>query len=421
MATDTQLVTNTIGGGSDTKIPSVIEVNGEAITGTNYDEIRQQALESAKTKIDQQTGSPYDPDTTALTERTVFNNDGTYTTRYSAAVTEVDIAENTPLSEPPASDESNLAPVSDAKPSLINDPDDRDVGGGFNPAAGAVVTPPSTDKQPDNQSTKTVAKAKSDWRFRISLAPTSTYLYNASRQGDSADILSPLKATNGIIFPYTPQISMSYNANYDSMDIPHTNFKHHQYTSSEVGSISITADFTAQDTHEANYMLAVIHFFRSVTKMFYGKDQSPINGTPPPLCFLHGFGIHNFDNHPVLISRFNMTYPNDVDYIRAGTTTKLGAPVAKTNAPKDSLLKYIPGMSRLLGNNLLKGATGSPPPAFTSLSNSDATMVPTKMQITLECLPVVTRADIARNFSVNDYATGKLYSGTRRGNKGGIW
>ena len=52
--------------------------------------------------------------------------------------------------------------------------------------------------------------------------------------------------------------------------------------------IYFSVKFTAQATFEANYMLAVIHFFRSVTKMFYGQDWQ--RGAPPPLVFLSGLG-----------------------------------------------------------------------------------------------------------------------------------
>jgi hypothetical protein len=45
--------------------------------------------------------------------------------------------------------------------------------------------------------------------------------------------------------------------------------------------------------------------------------------------------------------------------------------------------------------------------------------VPTKMSINITALPVVTRNDISNNFSLKDYASGKIYS---RGNKSrGIW
>jgi hypothetical protein len=101
-------------------------------------------------------------------------------------------------------------------------------------------------------------QAQNDWRVRLSLAPDATYLYKASKPG----ILKPLNGTKGVIFPYTPQIQVSYAANYEPTEPVHSNYKIYQYRNSSVDQISITATFTAQDTEEANYMLAVIHFFK---------------------------------------------------------------------------------------------------------------------------------------------------------------
>ncbi len=254
---------------------------------------------------------------------------------------------------------------------------------------------------------------KNDWRLRLSLAPAADYLYKQSGISQS-HVLYPLAGTNGVIFPYTPNVSTTYRANYEAADLVHSNYKMYFYKNSNVDDIQITADFTAQDTTEARYMLAVIHFFKSVTKMFYGQDPyrgGPKNGTPPPLCFLNGYGAFQFNNNPVLISSFNYSLPNDVDYIRATYSTQnAGTNVTSTDKSGTSgsitdILKNV----RLFANNLTKGA-------FNDTSNiqwqnyaaQEATYVPTKLQIQLSCIPVATRNDISNNFSLGEYATGEL-------------
>jgi hypothetical protein len=82
------------------------------------------------------------------------------------------------------------------------------------------------------------------------------------------------------------------------------------------------AQFTAQNTNEANYLLAVIHFFRSVTKMFYGSSD-PNRGSPPPLVFLTGLGSYQFAQHPCVVSSFTYNLPDGVDYIRAWSNSNL--------------------------------------------------------------------------------------------------
>jgi hypothetical protein len=257
------------------------------------------------------------------------------------------------------------------------------------------------------------AKTQGDWRVRLSLAPSAGYLYKAENPG----ILKYLQATDGVVFPYTPSIQINYAAHYDATELTHSNYKFFQYKSSSIDQISLSCDFTAQDTEEANYLLAVIHFFRSVTKMFYGQDQNPKPGTPPPLCYLTGLGSFQFDNHPLVITNFSYNLPTDVDYIRAGSPTlEPGVDSAGYN-PKGSDDSSV--NSRLQSSGLQTGAEQKQP-QFTKATNTQPTYVPTKIQIALTCYPIVTRNDISNNFSVKEYATGKLLQGSKR-NGGGIW
>ena len=261
-------------------------------------------------------------------------------------------------------------------------------------------------------------KAQEDWRVRLSLAPGSTYLYKVG-QG-AAGILNPLQATDGVIFPYTPAISVVYSAGYDSTDVTHSNYKFFSYKNSNVDNVTITADFTAQDTAEAQYLLAVIHFFRSVTKMFYGKDPGPGPGVPPPLCYLNGLGSFQFDWHPLVINNFTYTLPTDVDYIRAmdtasrpGVNVGSGKPKGKPNED--------PTMQRMAGGGIQTGALAAPPQFKSDSGNKDAvTYVPTKMSITIQAYPIVSRNDVSNNFSLKEYATGKLLRGSQR-QSGGFW
>jgi hypothetical protein len=211
------------------------------------------------------------------------------------------------------------------------------------------------------------------------------------------------------VFPYTPQIAQNYRANYDPSDITHTNYKQYFYKNSSVEELTITAEFTAQDTTEALYMLAVMHFFKSVTKMFYGKDENPRAGTPPPLCYLLGYGQYQFSDHPLLISGFSYTLPNDVDYIRAGSTTQWAGQNVGAYGDKSRGFTGArsPGLDRLFGSGLKKGGISSTP-VTSSLSNSEATYVPTKIQFTINALPVATRAEVSNTFSLAKYASGDL-------------
>ena len=156
-------------------------------------------------------------------------------------------------------------------------------------------------------------------------------------------------------------------------------------------------------------MLAVIHFFKSATKMFYGQDTSPRAGTPPPLLYLTGYGLHQFQKHPLLLTSFSYNLPNDVDYIRAGSNAQWGGV---------SIAQMTSGSSTRLGSSGLAPGGVAKPAAFSGLASQDkVTYVPTKLSLTLTLSPVVTRNDISKNFSLKDYAAGKLSAKTG----GGIW
>lgn len=246
----------------------------------------------------------------------------------------------------------------------------------------------------------------SDWRVRLRLAPNSNYLYNDPNPG----ILAPLSTrsgTDGIIFPYTPTIDTSYKANYDSYDLTHSNYRGYFYKNSYVDVINVRTMFTAQDTTEANYLLAVIHFFRSVTKMFYGQD--PARGGPPPLVYLSGYGDYQFNEHPCAVSQFNYSLPPDVDYIRAYSSLVNG----ENLLPKRNR-RTVPGnplaysLDRLLNNRLTKGAETVRPALENNLAVNAPTYVPTKIEISLTLLPVQSRQQVSQQFSVKGFANGNL-------------
>ena len=315
---------------------------------------------------------------------------------------------------------STVPNESDPNPNAVITP-----GTGTNPVANVDITggtpaltatPAQTVKAQD-QATKQAStnfKQTSDWRVKLSLGPGADYLYKVPP--GQAGILNPLQNTGGVIFPYTPSIQINYGANYESPDVAQTNYKIYQYKNSTVDNIQITCDFTAQDTTEAEYLMAVIHFLRSVTKMFYGQDQLPRNGTPPPLCYLSGLGAFQFDNHPLVITNFTYTLPNDVDYIRAGSSLQSAGV---------NLSSYQFKVNTSVLSNVRRNSAGLAPgggvkePQFQNLSNTKATYVPTKMQISISCLPIVTRYDISQRFSLNKYGTGELLNA--KFPYGGIW
>jgi hypothetical protein len=248
-----------------------------------------------------------------------------------------------------------------------------------------------------------------DWRVVLRLAPNSNYLYNAPTPG----LLQPLKTTNGVIFPYTPTISTAYKAVYSPYDLTHSNYRGYFYQNSYVDQITLNATFTAQSTSDAAYVLAVIHFFRSVTKMFYGQDAQ--RGSPPPLVFLSGLGDYQFNNHPCVVSQFNYTLPADVDYISSGSPNNLGLNLQPLqNLYSTTLNAVAPTATRLAAAFLPPGAQNSLPAPLQQILLNNPTYVPSKIDIQLSLYPVQSRQQVSTQFSLRNFANGQLL-------KGGFW
>jgi hypothetical protein len=274
-------------------------------------------------------------------------------------------------------------------------------------AAGKEIAQQQFTLQQRNNTT-----TQGDWRVRIRLLPGASYLYR-----DSVNyLMQPLRDSDGVVFPYVPTITTNYVARYDPYELVHANYRGFFYKNSHVGEIQINGTFTAQDTAEATYLLAVIHFFRSCTKMFYGQD-SEFRGSPPPLVELSGYGEFQFNNHPCLVSNFNYTLPNGVDYIRVSPNNQ-GVNLSNRRNPISTGGVTLDSVAnRLTNNNLTRGAEpGRIDLGFSQGVNGtgQTSYVPTKMEIQLTMLPVQTREQVSKGFRLDEFARGNLL-------RGGFW
>lgn len=220
-----------------------------------------------------------------------------------------------------------------------------------------------------NPSSQNVAAQSitSDTRARLSLSPGSgNILYN----DDNNVLLSPLRNTGGIQFPYTPAIQLSYSANYTEQSLAHTNYAQQSYGNSSINQITVTGQFTSNREEEARYVLAVIHFLRSATKMFYGRDEN--RGAPPPVLRFSAYGTFMFTNLPVVIAQTTLDLDSNVDYIDV----------------------IDPELSAIV-------------PSIDGSASSTRTQIPTQLQISMTLIPIVTRTQ-SLDFSLRDYARGSL-------------
>ncbi len=127
-----------------------------------------------------------------------------------------------------------------------------------------------------------------------------------------------LKRTGGLVFPIQPDIVYQQMVSYTPYNLTHTNYTSHAYGGTPSPSIQVTAQFSNVTREEHEYTQGVIHFLRSVTKMFYGIDdvkKQPVAGTPPPKLRFSSFGSNQFNKVPVYIGSVSIPYQSDTDLV----------------------------------------------------------------------------------------------------------
>lgn len=259
---------------------------------------------------------------------------------------------------------------------------------GLNPGGGRVLGG-VLDRANVNYSNTITRDVTKDWRVRVS---------SNSEALPYSGVMSPLDLTKGVIFPYTPQISVTHQANYTPQKFTHSNYPAFSYENSEVQSIQITADFTVQNGNEAAYLLACIYFFRSATKMYFGQGSNV--GNPPPLVFLDGYGSHYFPHVPCLVTQFSHTMPADVDYLETNTQFSQDATSGPTyGSPVTN--NYVLNAQRSLGIGVGGGGGGA-------AGSNSSTRIPTVSQITISLQPVYSKKVIADSFSLESFSQGGL-------------
>ena len=216
---------------------------------------------------------------------------------------------------------------------------------------------------------------KKDWRVRLTLpngSPMRDVLFDASH----SHRLYPLRDLGGFFWPLTPSMVIQHSANYNALNQTHSNYPFQAYQNSQVDQMNIIGEFPVQNQSDAAYWVATVNFLRTVTKMFFGKEQE-LKGNPPPILHLSGYGDHMFEKVPVVVNTFNVELRAGIDYI----STKQNSPYSIHQA-KPHQTQFDPDMM-------------------------DQTWAPTLSNISVLITPVYSRESI-KGFSLADFAAGKL-------------
>ena len=218
-----------------------------------------------------------------------------------------------------------------------------------------------------------------DWRVKLTV-PTNSAALNNFFDFPSNPLMSPLADINGIFWPLTPSMVIQHSANYNAMDMTHSNYPHQAYQNSQVDSMNIIGEFPVQNSDDAKHWVATVNFLRTATKMFFGKDEGTgkgLKGNPPPILHLFGYGDHMFHKIPVVLNSFNVELRAGIDYISTRQNNS-GYETART-----------------------RERMGLP-----ELEDSQ-TWAPTLSNISVLITPIYSR-DSVKNFSMSKFVRGEL-------------
>jgi hypothetical protein len=78
-----------------------------------------------------------------------------------------------------------------------------------------------------------------------------------------------------------------------------------------------------QNQKEGEYLLAVMHYLRVVSKMYFGEasfkapstGQPSLAGMPPPVLILHGYGDFMFNDLPVIVKDHSYSMKDNISYV----------------------------------------------------------------------------------------------------------
>lgn len=233
-----------------------------------------------------------------------------------------------------------------------------------------------------------------------------------------------LGGSSGLIFPYTPSVSFSHTAEYDSTSIMHSNLTYQSYKYSPPPTIGVTGTFTADNRDNALHMLSAIWFCVACTKCDFG-EKSNYPGLPPPILYLNGYD-HLIDNIPVIIKSVNYKYPEDKHYVnlvldmsKDYNKNEAFCQIYDSYSTYEETKEHTPGSFEYDRLNFVDIYTKSQPDPFDSYSKSVSIKehkdgismsfwLPTEMSLELQLVVQPNLLKTKKQWSLNGYKTGLL-------------
>lgn len=220
-----------------------------------------------------------------------------------------------------------------------------------------------------------------------------SYIYGDLGQSQPS-ILSVLRNTMGVVWNYSPIITEVMQANYETNQPVHSNSAYNNYKNTSNTTIDVQGDFYCANGTEAIYMLACMEFFRSVTKMDFGRKAAAktvpdyaVAGAPPPILLFSGYGRYMYNDIPVIVKSVSFILGNDVDYIQVPVDSSL----AQYNFGTIDVENFY---SNIRQNGIQ--------------NKENYVYVPQKMGIAVKLEQQPTPAYMSKTFNLNEFKSGSL-------------
>lgn len=144
---------------------------------------------------------------------------------------------------------------------------------------------------------------------------------NWTERYTSANRDSPSAVPNTIILDVMPTISESRSVNYEPFTPIHHPGEIMKYRGTSGRKWSVSGRFIARNSNEATLNQIYMNVIRAWTMPFYGEgtandaELKRYLGAPPPILTLSAYGSQNIKNVKCVLTNYDWSWPNDVDYI----------------------------------------------------------------------------------------------------------
>lgn len=214
-------------------------------------------------------------------------------------------------------------------------------------------------------------------------------------------LIAPLRNTNGMVWMYQPIISYQQGTTYTSIDLVHANTELYAYTRTNALRFTVDGKFSVQNQTEGVYALACIHFLRTVTKMWFGQNDTNA-GTPPPILYFDAYGDYMFNKLPVIVNEFTIGLPDDVDYV----------PISQSYLSTQGTTDSKGNANNTLGSTPLTAQTIPTTTNTNALSNTNLSgnnvWLPAVFNISVTMTVQQTPSNLRSVFNLDQFRSGQL-------------